>query len=216
MLNKKVRAYIILRYMKTNKIYKEDGFFIFLTLYTIVTSLIIQRNVNEGIHNINELIRMSLLPLYFILIFAYINDILNFKIINNNLFVIFIKSFLFTIIPILLSAIVLLRIKESDFDNIHLIFLVVFILSFYWFLLTTVSIMWLKWKSVFVLLLFISAPGISELMGNSTFKKYLPFEIIFTIIENTHTRKILILDFVILLVYITTLLIGLKINKYEK
>ncbi len=203
----------MIRKVIVNQIGKNSKFFMFLTLYTILISFMIQKSINEGALNLGELVIKSLLPIFFILILVFIIEILSLKITNNSLLVIFIKSFFFTIIPFLLAAIAILKIENGNFERFLIPFIGLFSISFYWFLLTTVSIFWLRWKATFILLLFILTPSISDLLGDTLIKQYLPFELVFTMLINIDTKGLLGLDFMILLAYIGALLIGLKIKK---
>ncbi len=134
----------MIRKVIVNQIGKNSKFFMFLTLYTILISFMIQKSINEGALNLGELVIKSLLPIFFILRLVFIFEILSLKITNNSLLVIFIKSFFFTIIPFLLAAIAILKIENGNFERFLIPFIGLFSISFYWFLLTTVSIFWLR------------------------------------------------------------------------
>jgi len=196
------------------EIINNNIFFIFLTIFMIVISLMTKSALDKGEFEFTKILIESLLPLFFILIFAYVSEISNYKNISSNILVVVIKSLLFSSIPLLISLVSILSLNLGVINNFFQSILVLFFISFYWFLLTTASIIWFRWKAVFVLVLFLFTPGISELLENVPFKEHFPFEIIITILKKHATSTgIEVVDIAFLFVYVISLIIIIKFKK---
>lgn len=217
-INKKSKA--ILKFLSfelntaEDEIINNNSFFVFLTLFTIIVAFMTKSALDKGEFEFSRILIESLLPLFFILIVSYIFEIVNYKNISNSILVVAIKSLLFSLVPFWISFISTLNPDSGIVNNFYQSIVVLFFVSLYWFLLTTASIIWFKWKAVFVLLLFLFAPGISDLLENTPLKEYSPFEIIMTILEKLATdSSIEIVDTMFLSVYIVSLVIIIKLKK---
>jgi hypothetical protein len=192
-----------MRAVLKKEIINNNLFFVFLTIFMIIVAFMTKSALDKGEFEFSKILIESLLPLFFILIISYIFEISNYKNVSNNILVVAIKSLLFSLVPFLISLISTLNLDSGIVNNFHQSIVVLFFISLYWFLLTTASIIWLKWKAVFVLLLFLFTPGISDLLENIPLKEYFPFEIIMTIIGKLATNSsIEIVDTAFLFVYI--------------
>jgi hypothetical protein len=180
----------------------------------VIVAFMTKSALYKGVFEFSKILIESLLPLFFILTISFIFEIVNYKNISNNILVVAIKSLLFSLVPFLISLISTLNFDSGILNNFYPSIIVLFFISLYWFLLTTASIIWFKWKAVFVLLLFLFTPGISGLLENIPLKEYFPFEIIMTILEKLATNSsIEIVDTIFLIAYMVSLVIIIKLKK---
>ncbi len=197
----------------TERIVKNNAFYLFLSLYAIIISFMVQRSIDNGEFDFRSIVQESLLPIFFILLLSFLIEILNFKNITKSIGAVLSKSILFSLIPLLVSLIVVVKLENGVFNDFHILLLGIVSISFYWFLLTTTTIVWLGWKAIFILVLFLFAPAISEFLEGIPFKEYLPFEIIITIFKGLRSNKLNLMEFGVLGVYAVILLFILQRKK---
>jgi hypothetical protein len=180
----------------------------------VIVTFMAKSAIDKGVFEFSKILIESLLPLFFILTISFIFELVNYKNISNKILVVAIKSLLFSLVPFLISLIATLNLNSGILNNFYLSTIVLVFISLYWFLLTTASIIWFKWKAVFVILLFLFTPGISDLLENIPLKEYFPFEIIMTILEKLATNSSIdIVDAIFLIVYMVSLVIIIKLKK---
>jgi hypothetical protein len=203
-----------MRTILKNEILNNNLFFVFLTIYMVIVTFMAKSAIDKGVFEFSKILIESLLPLFFILTISFIFELVNYKNISNKILVVAIKSLLFSLVPFLISLIATLNLNSGILNNFYLSTIVLVFISLYWFLLTTASIIWFKWKAVFVILLFLFTPGISDLLENIPLKEYFPFEIIMTILEKLATNSSIdIVDAIFLIVYMVSLVIIIKLKK---
>lgn len=203
-----------MRTILKNEILNNNLFFVFLTIYMVIVTFMAKSAIDKGVFEFSKILIESLLPLFFILTISFIFELVNYKNISNKILVVAIKSLLFSLVPFLISLIATLNLNSGILNNFYLSTIVLVFISLYWFLLTTASIIWFKWKAVFVILLFLFTPGISDLLENIPLKAYFPFEIIMTILEKLATNSSIdIVDAIFLIVYMVSLVIIIKLKK---
>jgi hypothetical protein len=192
---------------------KNDKFFLFMAIYTLLMAVMIQKSISSGLNDSNNVLFESSVVLFFVLLLSFIIEIFTHKSITNNLLVIFLKSGLFVIVPFSLVLISVLKLDNGIVNFNPSIILGYSLISVYWFLLTTTSIVWLGWKSFFIFFVFLFSPAISEVFASYFFGKYLPFEIIITFLKKLRSEDLRLGDFGILVFYILMLFFLLKRKK---
>jgi len=192
---------------------KDDKFFLFMAIYTLLMAVMIQKSISSGLNDSNNVLFESSVILFFVLLLSFVIEIFSYKSITSNFLVIFFKSGLFVTVPFSLVLISVLKLDNGIVNFNPSIILGYSLISIYWFLLTTTSIVWLGWKSIFVFFVFLFSPAISEVFASYFFGKYLPFEIIVTFLKKLRSEDLRLGDFGILVFYILVLFFLLKQKK---
>ena len=201
------------RWITSEMTIKNDKFFLFMAIYTLLMATMIQKNISSGLNDSNNVLFESSVVLFFVLLISFIIEIFTQKSITSNLSVIFLKSGLFVIVPFSLVLISVLKLDNGIVNFNPTIILGYSLVSLYWFLLTTTSIVWLGWKSFFIFFVFLFSPAIFEVFASYFFGKYLPFEIIITFLKRLRSEDLQLGDFGILIFYILILFFLLKRKK---
>jgi len=201
------------QWISSEIVIKNDKFFLFMAIYTLLMAVMIQKSISSGLNDSNNILFESSVVLFFVLLLSFIIEIFTHKSITNKILVIFLKSALFVIVPFSLVLISVLKLDNGIVNFNPSIILGYSLISVYWFLLTTTSIVWLGWKSFFIFFVFLFSPAISEVFASCLFGKYLPFEIIITFLKKLRNEDLRLGDFGILVFYILILFFLLKRKK---
>lgn len=185
----------------------------FLSIYTTVISVMLHKTISTGVYQIENIFLDCFLPLFFIYILYFVITIINYKSVNISFWSIFLKSSLFTLIPLILTIVSSLNINNAKWDLSITTVLWVFLCNLFFTSLILLSTHALKLKALIILGLFILSPWFSNIIETKILR-YSPFEIIITVLKALKEDQTANLSFGILSVY--TLIMILLVIKYNK
>jgi len=165
------------------------------------------------VYQVETLFLDCFMPLFFVYITYFLISIISYKVVNISYLSILVKSSFFTFIPLIITLLATINIKNVSWDLSIFTILWVFVLNLYLISLILVFVYTLKLKAIIVLGLFVLSPFFSNLLETEILK-YSPFEIVITILKSLKSQQTDYLGFGILSFY--TIIILLFVIKYNK
>lgn len=185
----------------------------FISIYTIIVSVMLHKTLSAGVYQVETLFLDCFMPLFFVYITYFLISIISYKVVNISYLSILVKSSFFTFIPLIITLLATINIKNVSWDLSIFTILWVFVLNLYLISLILVFVYTLKLKAIIVLGLFVLSPFFSNLLETEILK-YSPFEIVITILKSLKSQQTDYLGFGILSFY--TIIILLFVIKYNK